>query len=55
MDEEEIRQLWAEGQDWIIKRHNSEYSHRLEGKYGEWQAGLPLGVYAPDVEILFEE
>ena len=55
MDEEEIRQLWAEGEDWIIKRCNNEFSHRPEGKYGDWQTGLPPGVFLPDVETLFEE
>lgn len=55
MEEEEIRQLWAEGEDWIIKRCNNEYSHRLDGKYGEWVKGLPPGIYSPDVEMLFKE
>lgn len=55
MDEEEIRQLWAEGEDWVIKRRNHEYSHRPEGKYGEWVTGLPPGVFPPDVETLFDD
>jgi len=55
MDEEEICQLWAEGKDWIIKRHNNEYSHRPEGKYGDWQTGLPPGVFLPEVEMLFDK
>ena len=40
MEQEEIRQLWAEGEDWILKRSNNEYFHRPDGKYGEWQPGL---------------
>ena len=55
MDEEEIRQLWAEGEDWIIKRHNNQYSHRPDQKYGDWQPGLPAGVYEVDVATLFDE
>jgi hypothetical protein len=55
MDQEEIRQLWAEGEDWIIKLQNNQYFHRPEGKYGEWQLGLPAGVFAMDVETLFNE
>ena len=55
MEEEEIRQLWAEGEDWILKRSNNEYFHRPDGKYGEWQPGLPPGVFAVDVETLFDE
>jgi|GEM_PF-2013427 len=55
MEEEEIRQLWAEGEDWIIKRCNNEYFHRLDGKYGDWQTGLPAGVFAMDVATLFDE
>jgi len=55
MEQEEIRQLWAEGEDWVIKRQNNQYSHRPDQKYGDWQTGLPPGVFPPDVEMLFEE
>ena len=55
MEEEEIRQIWAEGQDWIIKRCNNEYFHRPEGKSGNWKTGLPSGVFSPDVETLFDD
>ncbi len=55
MDQEEIRQLWAEGQDWVIKRQNDQYFYRPEGKYGDWQTGLPPGVLPSDVEILFQD
>jgi len=55
MEQEEIRQLWAEGEDWILKRSNNEYFHRPDGKYGEWRPGLPPGVFAMDVETLFDE
>ena len=55
MEQEEIRQLWAEGQDWVIKRQNNEYFYRPEQKYGDWIPGLPPGVFIPEVEILFED
>lgn len=55
MEQEEIRQLWAEGEDWVIKRQNNQYSHRPDQKYGDWQPGLPPGVFAMDVETLFDE
>lgn len=55
MDEEEFRQFWAEGEAWIIKRHNDEFFHRPDGKYGEWQTGLPPGVFPLDAELLFHE
>ncbi len=55
MDEEEIRQLWAEGEDWVIKRQNEQYSHRPDQKYGDWQPGLPPGVFEPDIEMLFKD
>jgi hypothetical protein len=55
MDTEEIRQLWAEGVDWVIKRHNRQYFFRTEGKPGPWRTGLPPGVFLPDVETLFED
>ncbi len=54
MEQEEIRQLWAEGEDWVIKRQNNQYSHRPDQKYGDWQPGLPPGVVALDVETLFD-
>ena len=49
MEQEEIRQLWAEGEDWVIKRQNNQYYHRPDQKYGDWQPGLPPGVFAMDV------
>ena len=55
MEQEEIRQLWADGQDWVIKRHNNEYFHRPDGKYGDWKPGLPPDTFKPDVDTLFEE
>lgn len=55
MDTEEIRQLWAEGVDWVIKRQNRQYFFRTEGKPGAWETGLPPGVFLPDVEMLFED
>ncbi len=55
MDQEEIRQLWADGQDWVIKRSNKQYFYRPEGKYGEWKPGLPPGTFEPDIAILFDE
>ncbi len=55
MEQEEIRQIWAEGEDWVIKRKNNEYFHRPEGKFGEWKPGLPPGVFMPEAEILFED
>ena len=54
MEEEEIRQLWAEGEDWVIKLCNNEYFYRPDGKYGEWKRGLPTGVLATDVATLFD-
>ncbi len=55
MDEEEIRQLWADGEDWVIKRKNDQFFFRPDGKYGDWQRGLPPGVFTPDVVTLFDE
>jgi hypothetical protein len=55
MDQEEIRQVWAEGHDWVIKRQNNQYSYRPEGKYGDWKPGLPPGALKPDVDTLFDE
>lgn len=55
MDQEEIRQIWAEGEDWIIKLQNNQYFHRPDQKYGEWKPGLPPGVFAMDVATLFDE
>jgi hypothetical protein len=55
MEQEEIRQLWAEGEDWILKRSNNEYFYRPDGKYGEWQPGLPPGVFDMDVTTLFDK
>ena len=55
MDEEEIRQIWAEGEDWVIKRQNDEYFHRPDQKYGDWRPGLPDGVFEPDIEMLFND
>ena len=55
MEQEEIRQIWAEGEDWVIKRKNNEYFNRPEGKFGEWKPGLPPGVFTPEAEILFED
>ena len=54
MEQEEICQLWAEGEQWVIKRQDNQYFHRPEGKYGDWQPGLPQGVLPNDVEILFQ-
>ena len=55
MEQEEIRQLWAEGEDWVIKRYKNEYFHRPDGKHGAWKAGLPAGVFSMDVETLFDD
>ena len=55
METEEIRQLWAEGEDWVIKRQNNQYSYRPDGKPGPWKTGLPPGVFHPEVETLFED
>jgi squalene cyclase len=55
MEDEEIRQLWAEGEDWVIKRQNNQYSHRPDQKYGNWRPGLPPGVFEMDVDTLFDE
>ena len=53
MGEEEIRQLWAEGEDWVIRRQNNQYFHRPDQKYGEWKPGIPPGTFEPDIETLF--
>jgi hypothetical protein len=55
MDQEEIRQVWVEGQDWVIKRQNNQYSHRPDGKNGDWKSGLPPGAFKPDIDTLFDE
>lgn len=56
MEQEEIRgPLWAEGEDWIIKRQNNQYFHRPDQKYGDWKPGLPPGVFAMDVATLFDD
>ena len=55
MDTEEIRQLWANGEDWVIKRHNRQYWYRADQKPGPWKSGLPPGVFLPDAEVLFDE
>lgn len=55
MEQEEIRQLWAEGEDWVIKLQNNQYFHRPDQKYGDWRPGLPPGVFDMDVATLFEE
>ena len=48
---EEIFQIWAEGENWIIKREDFEYFHRLDGKPGPWKDGLPPGVIPSDVDL----
>jgi hypothetical protein len=55
MDTEEIRQLWAEGEDWVIKRHNNQYWYRADQKPGPWKSGLPSGVLPSDAEMLFDD
>jgi hypothetical protein len=55
MDEDEILQLWAEGEDWVIKHQNNQYFYRPEGKYGDWKPGLPPGTFELDVDILFDD
>ena len=55
MESEEIRQLWADGEDWVIKRQHNQYWHRPDQRPGPWKAGLPPGVFPPDAELLFEE
>ncbi|MCA9499303.1 MAG: hypothetical protein MRJ67_16400 [Nitrospirales bacterium] len=55
MEQEEIRQLWADGEDWIIKRQHHQYFHRPDGKYGDWKPGLPPGVVKQDVDTLFDD
>lgn len=55
MEQEEIRQLWADGEDWVIKRQHNQYFHRPDGKYGDWKPGLPSGVVKPDVDTLFDD
>lgn len=55
MDREEIRQFWADGVDWIIKRHDRQFFYRAEGQPGPWKTGLPPGVFSPDIEHIFED
>jgi hypothetical protein len=55
MEQEEIRQLWADGQSWVIKRQHCQYFYRPEGKFGEWKPGLPPDTFQPDIDILFDQ
>jgi hypothetical protein len=55
MEQEEIRQLWADGHQWVIKRQNNQYFYRPEGKYGDWKPGIPPDAFKPDVDTLFDE
>lgn len=52
---EEIRQFWAEGETWIIKREEDQYWYRVDQKPGPWKSGLPPGVFPSDAEILFDD
>lgn len=52
---EEIRHLWAEGHDWVIKRQNNQYFYRPDRKYGNWIPGIPPGSFQLDIDTLFDD
>jgi hypothetical protein len=55
LDKENIRIVWTAGNNWVIKRKNHQYFHRLEREYGEWTPGLPPEAIQAEIDILFDE
>ena len=47
-------QVWADGEEFILKYINKAYAYRPANEPGDWQPGLPSGLILGDVEFLFE-
>ena len=55
LDKEDIRIVWTAGNNWVIKRKNHQYFHRLDRESGEWIPGLPPEAIQAEIDILFDE
>lgn len=45
--------IWADGQEWIVKREDQQYFYRPEGEYGTWEKGTPPGIHKGDMDMIF--
>jgi hypothetical protein len=45
--------VWANGQEWVVKREHHHYFYRLENDYGAWKKGTPPGTCQADMDMIF--
>ena len=55
MDDIKTVQVWADGEEWIVKKQYREYFYRIVNSPDEWKPGIPSGLVLADIEALFNE
>lgn len=55
MQQEDMRVVWANGVEWIVKLEDKQYFHRPEGDYGPWLPGIPPDTNESDVALAFNQ